>query len=296
MKKNVLIGFLVLIILGLGGYLVYDKGLNKEEAKNTVAEEDKKEDMIIDEEDSTEIEENNYNRYTKAELKYENASSGTGIILEIKDGKLVETSNKGIEIDIYQYTKFKYFTYQMDCGGDVEILVLTENNELYKASESVTSKLDDPTKIKFEFKKIELSEKVKDITLVSEPSSCGSLWLGVVLQDGKIYDLTDLYDEKADAAIDTTYKYVTTIEKQIVLNEMYDTKIIKDGIYINVKKFEEEYGMKFTNGPQEGWFKVSNYEVVDYSFKLDDYVINYNSKTEKAEVSKNKILKAVPNV
>ena len=122
MKKNVFIVILIIIILGMGGYLVYDKVLSKEDKKETTNEK-----VVTDEKKEENVEEKNSNSITASDLlldsskcinqknmEYSLATNNdiNGIYLTYYDGDVnisitpdvVKNSYNGINISNSSYT------------------------------------------------------------------------------------------------------------------------------------------------------------------------------------------------
>lgn len=73
--------------------------------------------------------------------------------------------------------------------------------------------------------------------------------------------------------------YIDAIEKQIIINEVDTAKEkVTDGIYevstLDVKVKGEK--------PSEGWVQLEKGQVIDYSLKINDYVVTYKEETQKA--------------
>lgn len=185
MKKNIIIGILVIIVICLGGYFIYDHFFIEEQQKSEEKQNDVTQNEQTNEDILTDSETKNYIHFTKTELKYTNDSK-TGISFEIKNGELVETSSKNFKITGIN-GNVEYFTYDISCEGLVAMLVITQDKKLY-ASEFNLSDSDLNGK-NLQFKLVETNEKVVDVTrhVNITASTCDANYLAAVLEDGKIY-------------------------------------------------------------------------------------------------------------
>jgi type IV pilus assembly protein PilA len=90
--------------------------------------------------------------------------------------------------------------------------------------------------------------------------------------------------------------YIDAVEKQIAINTLDSSKTqLVDGTYtvkeltnvgVTVKGESPEYTEK-----NKSWVKIKNNQVVDYSLKFDEYVVNYDEKTNAPIAAKNGTLK-----
>jgi prepilin-type N-terminal cleavage/methylation domain-containing protein len=90
--------------------------------------------------------------------------------------------------------------------------------------------------------------------------------------------------------------YVDAIEKQIAINELDSSKDpIVDKVYfvnqltdagVTVKGETPEYTEE-----NKSWVKIKNNQVVDYSLKFDDYVVDYDKETNAPIATKNGTLR-----
>ncbi len=187
MKKNITIAILSVMVVGLIGVIVC---MNLKEAENQ-----KTIDKVQEKEENKKN--RRYIRYTstelKSELKFEqDTQEGIGMKVAIKNGRLVETSNRGLSFHGIN-GKVKYFTYDVDCQGGIGFLVLTEDKRLYAASYDYSGKRGISSK-NIVFKEVKTNEQIEDITEYVE-ASCSAINIGVVLENGKIYAVTGFFDE-----------------------------------------------------------------------------------------------------
>ena len=99
-----------------------------------------------------------------------------------------------------------------------------------------------------------------------------------------ILDIIDNAKEKS--VIDSAYGYKSAI------NQYYVSKMMADNSY-EVKDDEYEISIYKSDGltvsgeePKDGWVKVVNGTVTDFSFLIGDYVVTYNAETNSIEAVK----------
>ena len=101
---------------------------------------------------------------------------------------------------------------------------------------------------------------------------------------------------KKETAIDSAQGYKKAID-QYYLNKMMlddDYDVLDDEYEISIYKSD---GLTVTGDePSEGWVKVVNAEVTDFSFKIGDYIITYDSKTNSIETIKGTQLALTPSM
>ena len=195
MKKNIVIAILSVMVIVLVGVIICMSLKMEEDKKEKQSSNQKPENQEQINEQGTSQKEREYIRYTSTELKFDkNSSNGIGIKMEIKDGKLVETSNEGLTFSGIE-GKIKYFTYDIGCGGDIGFLALTDNNKVYVAFYDYAGTYGGSDK-SIVFQEIKVNGKTKDITEYVNPNvgSCASIDLGVVLENGKIYAVEGFHD------------------------------------------------------------------------------------------------------
>ena len=103
---------------------------------------------------------------------------------------------------------------------------------------------------------------------------------------------------KMEAAESSALGYIDAVEKQMAINILDDTKTnITDGVYGTDDLNGTTYGVSVKGEkPATGsWVQVSNNQVVDYSLKIGDYVVNYNETDKKIESTKNGELENKPS-
>ena len=104
---------------------------------------------------------------------------------------------------------------------------------------------------------------------------------------------------KKGAAENSALGYLDAVEKQIVINMLDENKTnIVDGVYdtdelatygVSVK------GQVPTTG-SSSWVQIVNKQIVDYSLKMGEYVVNYNETDKKTETTKNGEVASKPSV
>lgn len=229
MKKNYLSVLLIIVILGLGGYLFYDKVIVKEEKC--------KEDNSQTIENKEELSNTNLQ---KAELVvYDSKSYETSkrLDLEIVNGKLQANLNfekvdiKGLEGNI---KSFLFMTAGCDIAAEINVVAINDKNELFVADVNHYDQTDYLT-----FKKQSLSKKITDIKTLDFGylfSTCGQNNLAVVTKDKKIYPYRYDYQNKKFSIFDLD---VTNFKKSV------DGFIIYTDNTIGLFDTTGEYGDKF---------------------------------------------------
>ncbi len=184
MNKNIIIGVLSVLVIGLGGAFVY---MNIQDKETDTQIGDTKKDPVSNNTDVGKTEKE-YIHFTSTELKFDKkGQTGIGIKIEVKDGKLVETSNKDLKISGID-GKVKYFTYDIDCASLVGFLALTEDYKVYVAFYDHANTYGGFDK-NITFKQLKTNQKVKDITEYDNPSltTCDGIYLGVVFENDNLY-------------------------------------------------------------------------------------------------------------
>ena len=94
---------------------------------------------------------------------------------------------------------------------------------------------------------------------------------------------------KKGAAKSSALGYIDAVEKTISVNMLNSSKEnIEDGVY-EVKTLKEakyDIQVKGEIPSDESWLKIKEGEVVSYSLKIGEYVINYNEETKEITVAK----------
>lgn len=196
MKKNIVIGVLSVLVVGLGGILVY-MGIQNKEKDTKEPEKNNTQEGEVGNNTNIEETKKEYIHFTSTELKFDkDEETGIGIMIEVKDGKLVETSNTGLTFSGIE-GKVKYFTYDIDCAGLIGFLVLTEDNKVYVAFYDNGTAYGGPDK-NITFRQLKTNEKVKDITEYDNPSltTCSGIYLGVVFENDKLYGVEYSTEDK----------------------------------------------------------------------------------------------------
>jgi len=213
MKKNVVIVVLGLLVLGLGGYLVYDKILNKEDSKENKSETEN----ILEK-----VETKEYKHFTEEQIIVSTkAMAGFDYIiyLKIEDKKLNEKSHdltiNGIKGNV------KYFTYDRDCTQEIAILALTEEGNVYVAY--IDPWIEGGIK-SIDFEQVETKEKIVDVTLhpFIGRRTCLTADLAVVLENGEIrsVDINEQPNSMTfDIGTEDYSKYETTVGSIVLFND-----------------------------------------------------------------------------
>ena len=83
---------------------------------------------------------------------------------------------------------------------------------------------------------------------------------------------------KESSAKVSAYGYIDAVEKQVAINELDANKTnIEDGVY-EVEDLKNTYGLvvKGELPTSNSWVKIEKGQVVDYSLKIGEYVVNYS--------------------
>ncbi len=183
-KKNIIIGALLIIVILLGGYFCYDMVINRKEEEK---EQPKKQETIVERyeqkmehfTEATIVEEDDY----KQAFVIEN---GTFKEITTYKGKEYQTKISGID------GTAKYFNYTIDCGAIINIIVLTEEGNIYEGDSQVylNNDLAALSQNKITFKKLNIQEKIQDIGLKKlEFQNCVRGKFIFQTEEGKILDL-----------------------------------------------------------------------------------------------------------
>lgn len=173
-KNNGLVIVLILIILCLGGFILYDKNVFGLKGNN-------KESNVETNNNSTNTKDENIkigsigNKETKIIL---DITDGNDYYFTIKEGKVVYHKQDGTEvIDSTIPDKVVQIAKGFSCnGGDSRIAALTEKGEVYyNKNESLNSISKDNHDCKFDFIKVIAEEKIYGIDSVAPKgfNSCG---------------------------------------------------------------------------------------------------------------------------
>ena len=101
-------------------------------------------------------------------------------------------------------------------------------------------------------------------------------------------------NSKKGAAKDSAYGYKDAINKYYVTKLAEDTNFkINDGTY-TVSDLKTMGVTVSGNEPSDGWVKLEKNQIVDYSLKFDEYVVDYDNNTKEITVTKNGMLKTKP--
>ena len=278
-KNNGLVIVLVIIILGLGGFILYDKDVlglkgdkkDNDTEVNNISEKNETDKISINNLKKIELEvsdeSTNYEKFKKLELK-------------IVEGELQAYLNyekvdvKGID------GKAKSFLYQMaGCAIDSEmnIIVLNDKNELFVADVNHYEQENYLT-----FKKQSLDKEISDITKLDFNyvfSTCGTNDLAVITKDNKVYPYKYDYQNKKFSIYDLD---VTDFRKNLM-----NSFILHNDNTISIFDANGKYGDKFNekikyNGNE---LKLEKY----YSVANDSYLTTDDS--EAYVISDNKLYK-----
>ena len=108
-------------------------------------------------------------------------------------------------------------------------------------------------------------------------------------------DIETIKEVKTEAIEISIYNYVKAIENQIIINsmDMDNTNDIINGTY-EVSKLEELGVVVARLHPTDGWVKIENNEIIDYSLLIPyndiNYVANYKTKNT-SEIKKDNNIK-----
>ena len=83
---------------------------------------------------------------------------------------------------------------------------------------------------------------------------------------------------KESSAKVSAYGYIDAVETQVAINELDANKTnIEDGVY-EVEDLKNTYGLvvKGELPTSNSWVKIEKRQIVDYSLKIGEYVVNYN--------------------
>ena len=106
--------------------------------------------------------------------------------------------------------------------------------------------------------------------------------------------LNIIENSKRGAAIDSAYSYRDAINKFYVSKMLDDNGyIIEDGEHDAISYINE--GLEVSGEkPSAGWVIIENGGVTDFSIKIGDYVVTYNSNTNTTEAEKSKEIPLTP--
>ena len=292
MKNNKLVIVLVLIILGLSVFIVYDK-ITNDENKNCNESENNK-NITKEKREYSNLQNVRINIDSKSDSNLESSL----LYLQILNGKLLA------KLENIQSNTSPVF-------NKIEINVaINEKNELFYSDVSGINKEENIT-----FKKINLNEKIKDIDMTEFSigfSTCGERHLFVVFDDGKEYPL--IYNEQDDNfSIDkdvdiSTFKTVIP-QLLVVYNDDtigkwdsygkyaddYKNKIQYKGENVVISKFYNRYSSYDSSDNNK--YIVSNNKLYELNVTYSDgieidkielkLVNDSNIKSESTNTSKN---------
>lgn len=236
-KNNGLVIMLVIIILGLGGYILYDKdvlGLKGEKKESNTAVTDN---SIKNVEDKS-----SYNNLTKTSLDVYDSSDNYEKVkkldLEIVNGELQAKLNyEKIEVKSID-GKVKSFLYQLaGCSfeDEINVIVLNDKNELFVADVNHYNQDNYLT-----FKKQNLNKEIVDITKLDYNYlflTCGTNNVAVVTKDNKIYPYKYDFQNKTYSIEDLD---ITNFRKSIS-----NSFIIYDDNTMSIFDVDGKYGDKY---------------------------------------------------
>lgn len=292
MNKNIVIGILCVLVVGLGSYLTYISMQNNEKESGR---DDMQEEVIEGNNNAEEIK-REYIHFTSTELKMDKKSSlGIGITIEVKDGKLIETSNNGLKISGID-GNVKYFTYDIADGGPIGLLVLTEDGKVYAATlDAINSSVIMDKNVIFE--QVNINDKVIDITEYVYPHpfvTSDGIYLGVVLENGKIYAI----DYNRNYSLDTKdygiYKslcmgMIVYSNNEVVLGDEENKKIQYNNQNIIAKKilYKEDYNKGFIYYIQD---RNDRLYKIETEFETD---ARYDSKIKTVSLVKEAVVRSI---
>ena len=91
---------------------------------------------------------------------------------------------------------------------------------------------------------------------------------------------------KQGAAEQSALGYIDAVEKQIAINLLNANKTnIVDAVYETDDLNSDAYGVNVKGNKPEttSWVKIEKSQVVDYSLKIENYIVSYNSETKTAD-------------
>ena len=91
--------------------------------------------------------------------------------------------------------------------------------------------------------------------------------------------------------------YIDAVEKQIAINVLDSSKTnIVDAVYETDDLNSDIYGVNVKGNKPEttSWVKIEKNQVVDYSLKIGNYIVNYNSETKTAKAVKGDTVNTKP--
>lgn len=281
MKKTVVIVVLGLLVLGLGGYIVYDKVISDDRPENVVNEEEKEQVL------SKEIELSGW---------LENMIT---IKLEVKDNKLVET-NYNIPVEGVSGNVDKILGgYLSEMYKPSDILVYTKDKKIYIASIEYNSLKEDITAIeKIVFNEIKLNYNFKDVTVYDD-------FFAVILNDGAIHIIGK--DDDTDEVFLKCVDYSQLSEEEIGYypNSGANYAVFKDNTLGGIKYNDDDWPCKFGDKYTTEKISYKNevikvkkaYVTVEFDLYLisDDnylYKVDAYSEGSEAKLVENKIIKS----
>ena len=101
---------------------------------------------------------------------------------------------------------------------------------------------------------------------------------------------------KESSAESSALGYIDAVEKTISINMLDSTKEdILDGVYEIKDLSKYQIQVKGEIPSSDSWLKIENNEIVDYSFKIGEYVVSYNLENNNRVVTKDGEIKTKPN-
>ena len=192
MKKTIVIIIMTVIILGLGGYIAYDK-------LYTVKEEDKHEnsEKIKTSTDESKIQNQEVDNKAEDNLKDEGETI-TQIIINDYSNRTAYIENGSLKISdantLALDSKIININYSRSCSGYYNIFLLTENGKVYSNSE-ITSNF-------FKYEPVNISKTKKIVSMKGfdqSSTSCNQRGVYFIGESGKTYEV------KVDCSVNGNY-------------------------------------------------------------------------------------------
>ena len=102
---------------------------------------------------------------------------------------------------------------------------------------------------------------------------------------------------KKGAAENSALGYTEAVEKQTARNLLDEDKTndITDGVYTVNDLASKKVKVKGDKPTEKSWVEIEKSQVVSYSLKIGDYVVNYNETDKKIESTKNGTVESMPS-
>ena len=135
-----------------------------------------------------------------------------------------------------------------------------------------------------------MRKKKKAFTLIELLAIIVILAIIAVITVPIILNIIDNSSEGASK--DSAYGYIDAVNKYYLTKLVNDTsQELPTGI-IDVSELPEDFSVSGTT-PSEGWIKLEKGQVLDYSLKFGDYIVNYDEDTKSPIASKGNEVEAL---